>query len=76
MQSLRVRYDWLQYDLRMQSLLARYMITVGLENTISTGKIWLITVGLENAISTGTIWLITVRLENAISTVKIWLITV
>ena len=26
------------------------MITVGLENTISTSKIWLITVGLENAI--------------------------
>ena len=31
------------------------MITVGLENAISTGKIWLITVGLENAISTGKI---------------------
>ena len=32
------------------------MITVGLENTISTGKIWLITVRLENAISTGKIY--------------------
>ena len=34
------------------------MITVGLENAISTDKVWLvITVGLENLISTNKIWL-------------------
>ena len=78
MQSLLVRYSYRRT--RECNLSWKDMITVGLENAISTGKIWLITVGLENVIFTGKIWLITIWLsilvrydysraqENAIST--------